>query len=106
MTQITTLTPADKKEYLGELMEALHRQSFKDFDLILPDDSPGGVITDMTRQGHFGRLTSGLDLQVVRAPHKARRNHQQLLAKEIEQRLEASIAAKIAEGGLAICNNF
>lgn len=79
MTQITTLIPAYKKEYLGELFVALHRQSFKDFRVILSDDSPGGVITDMIRQGHFGRLTSELNLQVVRGPQNARRNHEQLL---------------------------
>ncbi len=79
MTQITTLIPAYKKEYLGELFVALHRQSFKDFKVILSDDSPGGVITDMIKQGHFGRLTSDLNLRVVRGPQNARRNHEQLL---------------------------
>jgi len=79
MTQITTLIPAYKKEYLGELFLALRRQSFKDFKVILSDDSPGGVITDMIRAGHFGKLTSELNLLVVRGPQNARRNHEQLL---------------------------
>lgn len=79
MTQITTLIPAYKKEYLGELFLALRRQSFKDFKVILSDDSPGGVITDMIRAGHFGQLTSELNLLVVRGPQNARRNHEQLL---------------------------
>jgi hypothetical protein len=79
MTQITTLIPAYKKEYLGELFVALRRQSFKDFKVILSDDSPGGVITDMIRAGHFGRVTSELNLLVVQGPRNARRNHEQLL---------------------------
>lgn len=79
MTQITTLIPAYKKEYLAELFLALHRQSFKDFKVILSDDSPGGVITDMIRAGHFGRLTSELNLLVVKGPQNARRNHEHLL---------------------------
>jgi hypothetical protein len=79
MTQITTLIPAYKKEYLAELFLALRRQSFKDFKVILSDDSPGGVITDMIRAGHFGKLTSELNLLVVQGPQNARRNHEQLL---------------------------
>ena len=79
MTQITTLIPAYKKEYLGELFVALHRQSYKDFRVILSDDSPDGVIADMIRGGHFGRLTSALNLKVVPGPKNARRNHEQLL---------------------------
>ena len=79
MTQITTLIPAYKKDYLGPLFLALRRQSFKDFKVILSDDSPGGVITDMIRNKHFGNLTSELNLLVVPGPKNARQNHQQLL---------------------------
>lgn len=79
MTHITTLIPAYKKEYLAPLFLGLRRQSFKDFKVILSDDSPGGVITDMIRNGHFGKLTSELNLTVVPGPKNARRNHEQLL---------------------------
>lgn len=79
MTQITTLIPAYKKEYLAPLFLALRRQSFKDFKVILSDDSPDGVITDMIRGGHFAQLTSELNLLVVQGPRNARRNHEQLL---------------------------
>jgi hypothetical protein len=79
MTQITTLIPAYKREYLAELFVALRRQSFQDFKVILSDDSPGGVITDMIRAGHFGHITSELNLLVVPGPKNARRNHEQLL---------------------------
>ncbi|TAK98361.1 MAG: glycosyltransferase family 2 protein [Aquabacterium sp.] len=79
MTQITTLIPAYKKEYLGPLFLALRRQSFKDFKVIVSDDSPGGVITDMIRNRHWGQLTDELNITVVRGPQNARRNHEQLL---------------------------
>lgn len=79
MTQITTLIPAYKKEYLAELFVGLRQQSFKDFQIILSDDSPDGVITNMIRQGHFASLTSNLNMVVVRGPRNAMKNHQQLL---------------------------
>lgn len=79
MTQLTTLIPAYKPDHLGEAFLGLRRQSWRDFRVILSDDSPGGVITDMIRDGHFGCLASELDLLVVRGPCNARRNHEQLL---------------------------
>jgi hypothetical protein len=79
MSQITTLIPAYKKEFLDDVILGLRRQSFQDFKVIISDDSPGGVITDMIRQGHFGALNSGLNISVVRGPQNARRNHEQLL---------------------------
>jgi hypothetical protein len=79
MTQITTLIPAYKKDYLGELFLALNRQSFKDFKVILSDDSPDAAITTMIRSGHFGKLLDNLNLTVVRGPQNARRNHEHLL---------------------------
>jgi hypothetical protein len=79
MTRITTLIPAYKPEYLGEAFLGLRRQSFRDFQVILSDDSPGGVITEMIRDGRFGPLAAELNLLVVRGPGNARRNHEQLL---------------------------
>jgi hypothetical protein len=79
MTQITTLIPAYKKDYLGDVFLGLRRQSFKDFKVILSDDSPGNVITDMIRNRHWGNLTDELHITVVRGPKNARRNHEQLL---------------------------
>lgn len=79
MTRITTLIPAYKPDYLGEMFLGLRRQSFRDFRVILSDDSPGGVITDMLRDGRFGPLASELNLTVVKGPGNARRNHQHLI---------------------------
>jgi len=79
MTAITTLIPAYKPDYLGETLLGLRRQSFRDFRVVVSDDSPGAVITDMIRDRRFGAATDGLDLTVVRGPGDARRNHEQLL---------------------------
>ncbi len=79
MSHITTLIPAYKKEHLGAVFLGLRRQSFKDFEVILSDDSPDDAITHLIRSGHWARLTDGLRLTVVRGPKNARRNHEQLL---------------------------
>lgn len=79
MPKITTLIPAYKTKYLGDVFLALRRQSFQDFRIILSDDSPNAAITDMLNAGHLRQLTSGLDLTVVRGPQNARRNFEQLL---------------------------
>ena len=79
MPTITTLIPAYKKQYLGETLLGLARQTFRDFRVILSDDSPGEEITHLIRSGHFGDLGKTLDLHVVRGPKHARLNHQSLM---------------------------
>lgn len=79
MTRITTLIPAYKPDYLGEMFLGLRRQSVKDFRVILSDDSPGGAITDMIRDGRFGPLAAELNLTVVKGPGNAYKNHEHLL---------------------------
>ena len=79
MTQITTLIPAYNKAYIAEVFAGLCNQRFKDFRVILSDDSPDAEITTMIRDGRFDALTGQLDLLVVRGPRNARLNHQALL---------------------------
>ncbi|MET0382468.1 MAG: glycosyltransferase, partial [Burkholderiaceae bacterium] len=79
MTTITTLIPAYKPEYLGETLMSLRRQSFRDFRVIVSDDSRDGAITAMLRDGRFAAATDGLDVLAVRGPGNARRNHMSLL---------------------------
>ncbi|MEW6706712.1 MAG: glycosyltransferase family A protein [Pseudomonadota bacterium] len=79
MTTITTLIPAYKKDYLAEVFWGLARQTFKDFRVILSDDSPDAEITRLIRDGHFAGPLAKLNLTVVRGPCNARRNHEQLL---------------------------
>ena len=68
MSAIVTLIPAYKTEYLGDLFMGLRTQKFKDFRVVLSDDSPGGEITDRIRAGIYGPLAKDLNLLVVRGP--------------------------------------
>lgn len=79
MAKITTLIPAYKKEYLHDVFTGLCRQSFKDFKVILSDDSPGQVISQMIVNRHWGSLTDQIDLTVIKGPGSERRNHEFLL---------------------------
>ncbi|MCG3189078.1 MAG: hypothetical protein LKCHEGNO_01321 [Burkholderiaceae bacterium] len=80
MTTLTTLIPAYKGEYLGEVFLGLRTQCFTDFRIVLSDDSPGGAITDQIRRGAFDALIDRLDLTVVQGPRLgAFKNIQHLL---------------------------
>jgi len=78
VSHIATLIPAYKPDYLAELFAGLRCQTYKDFRVILSDDSPGGAITDMLRAGRFDPLVKDLDLLVVRGPGSQWKNHQHL----------------------------
>ena len=79
MATITTLIPAYKKDHLGEVFLGLARQTFRDFRVLLSDDSADDGITALLRTGAFDSLTRGLDVRVMRGPKNARMNHQTLL---------------------------
>jgi hypothetical protein len=79
MATLTTLIPAYKKQYLGELFTNLQQQYFKDFRVILSDDSPNGEITEMLRAGRFRSQIDELDITVVPGPKNARLNFLWLL---------------------------
>jgi glycosyltransferase involved in cell wall biosynthesis len=79
MSHIATLIPAYKPDFLGELFAGLRSQTFKNFRVILSDDSPDGAITAMLRAGRFDPLIKNLDLLVVRGPCSPLKNHQHLL---------------------------
>lgn len=70
MSTITTLIPAYKSQYLGELFLGLKTQTCRDFRVVLSDDSPGGEITDLIRRGAFDALIDTLDLLVVQGPRR------------------------------------
>jgi len=80
MATLTTLIPAYKHEHLAEVFLGLQRQTFKDFKVVLSDDSPDDEITQRLRSGQFGWLIEGLDLEVLRGPKQARQNHDALMA--------------------------
>jgi hypothetical protein len=70
MTAIVTLIPAYKTDYLGDLFAGLRSQKFKDFRVVLSDDSPYGEITERIRMGAYGSLAQDLNLLVLRGPQK------------------------------------
>jgi hypothetical protein len=81
MSAIVTLIPAYKPEYLGDLFVGLRSQKFKDFRVVLSDDSPGGEITKRIRGGVYGKLAQELNLLVVRGPCQGgHKNVQHLIA--------------------------
>ena len=70
MTPLITLIPAYKTEYLAELFLGLRNQSFKDFRVVLSDDSPGGAVTALIRSGALENLIAPLNLLVVQGPRQ------------------------------------
>ncbi len=70
MTPMITLIPAYKPDYLAELFLGLRSQSFKDFRVVLSDDSPGGAVTALIRSGALDSLISSIDLLVVPGPRQ------------------------------------
>jgi hypothetical protein len=79
MPLITTLIPAYKKDFLAEVFAGLARQSFKDFQVIVSDDSPQAEITRLIGDGHYGAAMQQLQVTTVRGPCNARRNHERLI---------------------------
>ena len=70
MTSLITLIPAYKADYLAELFLGLRNQNFKDFRVVLSDDSPGASITELIRSGALESLIAPLDLLVVQGPRQ------------------------------------
>lgn len=68
MTTITTLIPAYRPDYLGEVFLGLKTQHLRDFRVVLSDDSPGGAITDAIRRGVWDALIDGFEMVVVPGP--------------------------------------
>ena len=79
MTRLATLIPAYKPDFLAPLLRALQRQTWRDFRVVVSDDSPGQRITALLRGGHFDDALAGLHVTVVRGPRSALRNHERVL---------------------------
>jgi hypothetical protein len=81
MTAIVTLIPAYKPEYLEDLFTGLNSQSFKDFRIVLSDDSPDGEVTRRIRAGMYENLIKNLNLLVLSGPRKGANKNIQYLIK-------------------------
>jgi glycosyltransferase involved in cell wall biosynthesis len=79
VSRLATLIPAYKADFLAPLLRSLQRQTWRDFRIILSDDSPGATITRALRRGAFDACLDGLHLTVVRGPCSALRNHERVL---------------------------
>ncbi len=80
MSTLTTLIPAYKSQYLAALLLGLRSQTFRDFRVVLADDSPDGSITDLIRRGTYDALIDAIDLLVVPGPRRGSfKNVQHLL---------------------------
>lgn len=71
---ITTLIPAYKTEYLAELLQSLVSQTYKNFSVIISDDSPGQQVTAKLLTSEFSKLTQQLNLEIIEGP-KLGKNH-------------------------------
>lgn len=80
MSEIVTLIPAYKTDYLAPLLAGLRCQNFKDFRVVLSDDSPDGEITRLLRSGIFNELIRNLNMLVVPGPRQgSQKNIQHLI---------------------------
>lgn len=67
---IAVLIPAYRTQYLPELFLGFANQTFKDFIIILSDDSPNLEVTSHLSSERMSQVLSGLRLQVVPGPRR------------------------------------
>jgi hypothetical protein len=67
---ITTLIPAYKTEFLKDLFQGLKTQTFKQFKVIVSDDSPNNQVTAVLKGAEMQPYISGLDLEIIEGPKK------------------------------------
>lgn len=79
MAILTTLIPAYKLTFLGEALRSLARQTWKDFRVIVGDDSPGGRIAQELRSGELAHFSRLLDITVLPGPGQSALNHEMLI---------------------------
>lgn len=65
---ITTLIPAYKPSYIDELLLALAAQTYKDFKVVVSDDSPDGIVRQIVQSKQLSHLTQHLNIQVIDGP--------------------------------------
>lgn len=65
---LITLIPAYKTQYIAELLLSLTTQTYKNFRVIISDDSPNAEVTALIGQPQFAPLLKKLNLQVIAGP--------------------------------------
>lgn len=65
---ITTLIPAYKPQFIDEVLLGLANQTFKNFKVILSDDSPDNVVTKIVKSNKLKHIVDKLNLEVIEGP--------------------------------------
>jgi len=65
---LITLIPAYKTQYIAELLLSLTTQTYKNFKVIISDDSPNAEVTALISQPQFAPLLKKLNLEVIAGP--------------------------------------
>ena len=60
--KITTLIPAFRQDYLESVFRGLATQTYKNFSVIVADDSADGIVSGEIRSGKYNAYTSKLDI--------------------------------------------
>lgn len=77
--KITTLVPAYRPDYLADVFRGLASQTYKDFRVVISDDSHEQEISKMIRSGVFSEYTKSLEITLIKGPRDEEKNHNALL---------------------------
>ncbi len=77
--EITTLIPAYRADFLGDAFRGLAEQTYKNFNVIISDDSPGQKISEMIRGGAYSEYTKSLHITLINGPKDEVKNHNNLI---------------------------
>lgn len=67
---ITTLIPAYKPQFIGELLLGLANQTFKNFKVIISDDSPNNEVSAFINSPNLAQIRSLINLELIEGPKK------------------------------------
>jgi hypothetical protein len=77
--EITTLIPAYRHDYLIDVFRGLSEQTYKNFKIVISDDSPEQIISKMIRDGKYAEFTKYLHITLMNGPHDEGKNHNFLM---------------------------
>lgn len=65
---ITTLIPAYKPQFFAELLLGLANQTYKDFKVVVSDDSPNNEVTSLINSSQLAPIRNAIQLEVIAGP--------------------------------------
>ncbi len=68
MTTLTTLIPAFRAEYLEQLLSGLASQTFRDFKVVISDDSKNQAVTRQLQSDKYLNITKNLHITLLTGP--------------------------------------